>query len=95
MVAAFAGDELEEQVGIGGAAVIILVVLVLQPVALPPAFFGTTYQRYNTEPINPVGVYELVVTVAKGDVGEVVPVHKYTSYDVAVAAAFQVSVAVL
>ena len=31
----------------------------------------------------------------EGDAGAVVPVHKYTSYDVAVDAAFQVSVAVL
>ena len=69
--------------------------LVLHPVALPAAFFGTTYQLYKLAMVNPLALYVAVVTLAVGVAGGVAPVHRYTSYEVAFNASFQVSTAVL
>ncbi len=56
MVALFAGDVLMVQGGAGAAAVTNAVWLVLHPVALPPAFFGDTYQLYVVPAVRPVAL---------------------------------------
>jgi hypothetical protein len=78
------------------AAVVNVDLLVIsQPVAGPLAFLGTTYQLYNVEADRPLKLADGTVTVVVGDAGGVAPVHTYTSYEVAVATAFQKMAAVV
>lgn len=94
IVEPLAGKLLVAQAGAAGAVVNVVALVKSQPVAGPPAFFGTTYQLYRLPATRPVAPYVAAVTVAAGVVGTVAPVHIYTSYEVAAATVLQFSVAV-
>jgi hypothetical protein len=89
-----AGDVLITQAGSATAVVNVVVLAAAQVVAAPTAFLGAIYQLYRVFAVNPLAAYVNEVVLVTSVVGVPVPAARYTSYDVAPAAAGQVSVAV-
>jgi hypothetical protein len=86
-----AGDVLIIQAGTD-AVVNVVVLEAPQPVATPTAFLGAMYQLYSVPATRLVDVYVRAVVLVTSDVGIPLPAARYTSYEVALAAAGQVSV---
>ena len=87
----FNGDVLITQAG-ADAVVNVVVLVAPQPLAAPTAFLGAMYQLYVVPTARLFDVYVSAVVLVTSVVGVPVPAARYTSYDVALAAAGQVSV---
>jgi hypothetical protein len=87
----FAGDVLVTQAGTD-AVVNVVVLEAPQPAATPTAFLGAMYQLYKVPATRLVDVYVNAVVLVTSVVGIPAPAARYTSYDVALAAAGHASV---